>query len=180
MLRFCDLINPDCTFKDRFPVFEKKTRNTRRVKKNRYISINIAVIEAITTYLEHTSNVKLSDFMFRSESNRGGNKNEPLTNKSIERILKEINSTLGLGIRMATHSLRKTWCFHQMAMSGNDPRKLLLIQKMMNHSSPAQTLAYIGITSEEIDEAYKALNLGSRTCNYIAMSAITETTEEVS
>ena len=68
-------------------------------------------------------------------------------------MLKGIARDLGLGNRMATHSLRKTFAYHQMVMSGNDPRKLLLLQKMFGHSTAAQTLDYIGITSEEIDEA---------------------------
>ena len=38
-------------------------------------------------------------------------------------------------------------------MSHNDGRKLLLLQKMLGHASAAQTLDYIGITSEEIEEA---------------------------
>ena len=50
VLRFSDLINPNLTFKDKFPVFEKKTRNTRTRKMNRYITINDAVIEAVTLY----------------------------------------------------------------------------------------------------------------------------------
>ena len=34
-LRFCHLINDDLSFKDEFPLLEKKTKNTRKVKKNR-------------------------------------------------------------------------------------------------------------------------------------------------
>ena len=174
MLRFCNLINDNLTFKDSFAVFEKKTRNTRKRKKNRYITINHAVIEAVTLYLENTPNVSLSDYMFRSESNRGGNINNPLSIKSIDRVLKGLAADLDLNVKMSTHTLRKTFCYHQMVMSHNDSRKLLLLQKMLNHSSPAQTLDYIGITAEEIDEAYKQLNLGSATHNYLVDSDIVE------
>lgn len=174
VLRFSNLINDNLTFKDSFAVFEQKTRNTRKRKKNRYITINTAVIEAVTLYLEHTANVSLSDYMFRSVSNRGGNLNEPLSNKSIDRILKGIAADLDLNVKMSTHTLRKTFCYHQMVMSHNDSRKLLLLQKMLGHSSPAQTLDYIGITSEEIDEAYKNLNLGSVNHNYLVDSDIVE------
>lgn len=177
MLRFSNLINDNLTFKDSFAVFEKKTRNTRKRKKNRYITINHAVVEAVTLYLEHTEGVCLSDFMFRSESNRGKDKNEPLSVKSIDRILKGIASDLDLNVKMSTHTLRKTFCYHQMVMSHNDTRKLLLLQKMLNHSSPAQTLDYIGITTEEIDEAYKQLNLGSVNYNYLIDSSIDEVEE---
>lgn len=174
VLRFSNLINDNLTFKDSFAVFEQKTRNTRKRKKNRYITINTAVVEAVTLYLEHTESVTLSDYMFRSVSNRGGNLNEPLSNKSIDRILKGIATDLDLSVKMSTHTLRKTFCYHQMVMSHNDSRKLLLLQKMLGHSSPAQTLDYIGITSEEIDEAYKKLNLGSTAHNYLVDSNIVE------
>ena len=173
MLRFSNLINDNLTFKESFPVFEKKTRNTRKKKKNRYITINNAVIEAVTLYLEHTPNVSLSDYMFRSQSNREVN-NKPLLVRSINRILKDIAMELDLDIQMSTHTLRKTFCYHQMVMSNNDSRKLLLLQKMLNHSSPAQTLDYIGITSEEIEEAYKKLNLGSAEHNYLVETDIVE------
>ena len=174
MLRFSNLINDNCTFRDSFPVFEKKTRNTRTRKKNRYITINSAVIDAVTLYLENTSNECLSNYMFRSLSNNGGNLNEPLSVKSIDRLLKSIADELGIAVKMSTHTLRKTFCYHQMLMSHNDSRKLLLLQKMLNHSSPAQTLDYIGITSEEIDEAYRKLNLGSIRNNYLVNSSIEE------
>lgn len=174
MLRFSNLINDNLTFKDSFAVFEKKTRKTRKRKKNRYITINHAVVEAVTLYLEHTEGVCLSDFMFRSESNRGRNKNKPLSANSIDRILKGIAIDLDLNIKISTHTLRKTFCYHQMVMSHNDSRKLFLLQKILNHSSPAQTLDYIGITTEEIDEAYKKLNLGSVNYNYLIDSSIDE------
>lgn len=173
-LRFSHLVNDDCTFRNRFAILEKKTKNTRKYKRNRYITINTAVVEAVTLYLENTPGVRLSDYMFRSESNRGSNMNEPLSAKSVDRILKGIAKDLGLGNRMSTHSLRKTFAYHQMVMSGNDPRKLLLLQKMFGHSTAAQTLDYIGITGEEIDEAYRNLNLGSVSCNYLVDSNLVE------
>lgn len=174
MLRFSNLINDNLTFKESFAVFEKKTRNTRKRKKNRYITINDAVVEAVTLYLENTKGVRLSDYMFRSESNRGGNTNTPLTNMSIDRILKGIRDELRLNIRVSTHTLRKTFCYHQMVMGGNDQRRLLILQKMLNHSTPAQTLDYIGITGEEIEKAYKELNLGSSKYSYLVNSKIVE------
>lgn len=173
-LRFSNLINDNFVFKNSFPVFEKKTRNTRKRKKNRYITINKAVRDAVVLYLENTPQVKLSDCMFRSQSNRGGNLNKPLTTQSIARILKGTCNELGINARISTHTLRKTFGYHQMVMSNNDNRKLLLLQKIFNHSSPAQTLDYIGITGEEIEEAYRNLNLGSTTHNYLVDSDIVE------
>lgn len=174
MLRFSNLINDNCTFKENFPVFEKKTRNTRTRKKNRYITINTAVIEAVTLYLENTPNVCLSDYMFRSCSNNGRNENHPISVRSMERILKGIASDLNLTMKVSTHTLRKTFCYWMMVYGQNDQRRLLLLQKMLNHSSPAQTLDYIGLSGEEIAEAYKNLNLGRMTYHRLVDSAIIE------
>lgn len=174
LLRFSNLINNEFAFRDSFAILEKKTKNTRKHKQNRYITINNAVVEAVTMYLEHTPNIKLSDYLFRSESNHGSGENTPIHRNSIDRILKGIAKELGLGNKMATHSLRKTFAYHQMVMSGNDPRKLLLLQKMFGHSTAAQTLDYIGITGEEIEEAYRKLNLGSQTSNYLVDSSLVE------
>lgn len=159
-LRFSDLINPDFTFKESFPVFEKKTRNTRKRKKNRYVSINDAVIEAVTLYLANTPGVSLSDYLFRSESNHGGNVNAPMNKTSFHRILKNIAEEVGLTCQISTHSLRKTFGYWIMVKGNNDPRTLLLLQKIFGHSTAAQTLTYIGITEDEVHDAYMNLNIG--------------------
>ena len=167
LLRFSNLINDNLTFKDSFPILEKKTKETRKRKKNRYITSNSAVIEAVTLYLEHTPNVSLSDYMFRSLSNRGKNLNQPARVRNINHILYGIADELGLSEKISSHTLRKTFCYHQMVMSNNDPRKLLLLSKMLGHSSVGITLDYIGITGEEIEDAYRNLNLGSIKHNYL-------------
>ena len=176
-LRFADLINAEYAFKDTFTIWEQKTKNTKKKKRNRYITINKAVMEAVTLYLENTPDIKLSDYMFKGEGNRSKNSGEPLSKKQINRILQGIAADLGLGNKMSTHSMRKTFAYHQMVMSGNDPRKLLLLQKMLGHANTSDTLSYIGITGEEIEEAYQNLNLGSETCNYLVDGAIIESDE---
>ena len=189
-LRFTHIINDDCTFRDRFPVLEKKTRNTRKRQRNRYITINTAVMEAVTLYLENTPGVHLSDYMFRSESNHGGNINEPLSIKSVDRILKGIANDLDLNIKMSTHTLRKTFCYWMMVRGGNDQRRLLLLQKMLNHASPAQTLGYIGLTAEEVEAAKRTVMASLRTMfdsplqleNFYqtqAVAGLTETLDEL-
>lgn len=167
LLRFSNLINDNLTFKDSFPILEKKTKKTRKKRKNRYISINSAVIEAVTLYLEHTPGVCLSDYLFRSESNRGKNENKPIAVRNINHILYGIADDLNLSCKVSSHTLRKTFCYHQMLMSHNDPRKLMLLSKMLGHSSISITLDYIGITGEEMEDAYRNLNLGSYKHNYL-------------
>lgn len=158
-LRFCSIINDDLSFKDEFPLLEKKTKNTRKVRKNRWLSVNDAVVEAVTLYLTHVPS-RLDDYMFRSESPNGKDRNRPLSRAAVDLILKGIKADLGLDAHMSSHSLRKTFGYHQMAMDNNDPRKLLILQKMFGHSSATQTMEYIGITDEEITDSYRRLNLG--------------------
>ncbi len=172
-LKVYDLIDENYCFRPSFLILEKKTANTRKVKKNRSVTINQAVMEAVLLYLEHTP-CKLDDYLFRSESNRGSNVNRPLHRNNVERVLKEAKKALGLPQRIATHTMRKTFGYHQMMMGNNDPRRLMLLQKMFGHSSAMQTLTYIGITKDEIDEAYLNLNLGSKDC-YAKFSRIVET-----
>lgn len=167
LLRFSNLINDNLTFKDSFPILEKKTKNTRKHRKNRYVTINTAVVEAVTLYLEHTPGVSLSDYMFRSLSRNGSKVNRPIAVQNINQLLYGIARDLNLTCKVSTHTLRKTFCYHQMVMSNNDPRKLLLLSKMLGHSSISITLDYIGITGEEIEEAYRQLNLGSYQHNYL-------------
>ena len=160
-LTFGRLIDDSFQFRTTFPILEIKTRNTRKVQKNRYITINDAVVDAVTLYLEKCPGKKLDDYMFRSESNRS-TANTPLSRMSVDRIMKSFQEEIGIEAKLSSHSLRKTFGYHQMVMSGNDPRKLLVLQKMFGHSSAAQTLDYIGITNEEIEAAYLDLNLAGK------------------
>jgi len=160
-LRFFMLIDENFAFRSSFPILEKKTSKTRKTPKNRYVTINDAVVDAVTLYLQHNE-CKMDDYLFRSVSRNGSNKNRPMDRSSVDRLLKSIAKELNLTEKVSTHTLRKTFGYHQMVMSGNDPRKLLLLQKIFGHSSAAQTLDYIGITQEEIAEAYAQMNLGGK------------------
>lgn len=167
-VRFFHLIEQkecgELLFRSEFPVFEKKTRNTRSKKQNRYITINNAVKEAVTLYLTHTPGVNINDYLFCNISNNGQVLKEPLTVNGINYILKGIANDLNFDFRFTSHSLRKTFCYHQMRASHFSTKKLFLLQKMLGHSSPAQTLAYIGLTSDEMAASYSQLNLGGADC----------------
>lgn len=163
-LRFISLIDETLTFRGSFPILEKKTANTRKRKQNRHITIGSAVIEAVNLYLtkmmEQGMEIHLSDFLFRSTSNNGKNSGKPLNPRMVNYILTEVARELGLPCKVSTHTLRKTFGYHQMMMHHNDGRALLLLQKMFGHSTSAQTLEYIGLTDEEMADAYEHFNLG--------------------
>lgn len=159
-LRFCDIINPDGSFKKSFRLLEKKTSHTRATTKRREITINEAVRNAVCLYLDHVLGVHLDDYLFVHERNNVRVRNTPMTRDGIHKNLKKLQDECELDIRFSSHSLRKTFGYHQLLMSNNDPRKLLLLQQMFGHSSSTITLRYIGITNDEIAEAYRDLNLG--------------------
>lgn len=52
-------------------------------------------------------------------------------------------------------TIRKIFAYHANK-SGTD---ITLLQKILNHHSPATTLRYIGITQEEMDDVYLTVNL---------------------
>jgi integrase len=71
------------------------------------------------------------------------------------RVLRAAGQKIGLE-NIGTHTLRKTFGYHMYKRSGRD---IALVQDLLNHGSPRQTLRYIGISQEEKDEAYLDLNL---------------------
>ncbi|MEF2245371.1 tyrosine-type recombinase/integrase [Paenibacillus sp. IITD108] len=71
------------------------------------------------------------------------------------RILNDAARQVGIKEAIGVHSTRKTFAYHAY-QSGVD---ITRIQKLLNHSSPSMTLAYIGITKMELDEVYISLNL---------------------
>ena len=70
-------------------------------------------------------------------------------------LLKNAAKKAGVKGNIGTHSLRKTFGYHHYKRF-ND---IGLLQKILNHSSSAITLCYIGITQEIIDMSYKNFNL---------------------
>ena len=153
-----NLVNSDGTgFLDKTVVREQKTQ------KLRTIYWNDAVYDAAELYFDHIGECSLNDYLFRCEGNRGKNSGKPMNVSSVERILKEvINDKLHLDIRASTHCLRKTFAYHMICSAPDRSRAIEFLQKILGHSRPSITLRYAGITDDEIETAYKQLNLGSR------------------
>lgn len=56
---------------------------------------------------------------------------------------------------VGTHTLRKTYAYHLYKAT----KDVALIQNILNHSSPSITLEYIGINTEEINNAMDSFSL---------------------
>ncbi|WP_168044665.1 hypothetical protein [Ectothiorhodospira sp. PHS-1] len=62
------------------------------------------------------------------------------------RVLKAVGERRSIDLKLSTHSMRKIrdWTMH------NAGKPIELICMALNHSSPAVTMRYLGITQEEV------------------------------
>jgi site-specific recombinase XerD len=130
---------------DHIELQEKKT------KKKRAIAVNKKVKRLIQRYLElERPGAKENEPLFLSQ--KGG---KPISRQHAHYILNQAARSVGITERIGTHSLRKTFGYFAYKQ-GID---LSMIQKLLNHSSQSETLRYIGITQEQMDDIVLRLDL---------------------
>ncbi|MCG3741981.1 hypothetical protein EXA18_00595 [Vibrio cincinnatiensis] len=91
-------------------------------------------------------------FLFLSDSNRSKASQKPISRQYIGKVLQEVSTHLNLTI--GTHSFRKTWGYHYYTQTNN----LAMVQRVLQHRSSAETLRYIGIEQQDIDQAITSIN----------------------
>ncbi|HPD39335.1 MAG TPA: site-specific integrase [Mesotoga infera] len=133
---------------DQLNVVEIKT------KKIKSFMINRSVAEALKLYYDSLANVNPDDPVFSSRKTDDGSL-QPITRIAAWQMLNRYANMVGLDEGIGTHTLRKTFGYHLYKKGV----ALEYIQKMLNHSSPAITLRYIGITQEQLNDIYVELNL---------------------
>ncbi len=125
-----------------------------KTKKVKTFMLNRSVVEALKLYYDSLDSVNPDDPVF---SSRKSDKGSPraLSRVGAWMLLNRYAHMVGLNDGIGTHTLRKTFGYHLYKRGVN----LEHIQKMLNHSSPAITLRYIGITQEQLNDIYVELNL---------------------
>lgn len=139
-LRISDILKlkvRDVRGKDYIVTNEKKTGKVKRIK------INKAIKRAVRELLPNDA--KADDWLFPSRKG-----NAPISRVQAWRILNQAAKKAGLKINFGTHTLRKTFAYHAYK-NGTD---LALLMRVLNHSSQRETLRYIGIEQENIDDVY--------------------------
>jgi len=129
-------------------ITEKKTGKTRKITWD-------AVSKEITrlyNLLDQTTG-----YVFKSDSNNVKNLNRAWTKDHVGRALKSYAKKAGVKGNISTHSMRKSFGYHFYFYSGKD---IVMVQKLLNHTSQAITLRYIGIEQEMMDQAVSGLSLG--------------------
>lgn len=126
----------------------RELRVTGKGSKDRVALIGQSARDAIKMYLSEVrssvAGIESEDALFL---NRYGNR---LSERSIQKIVREYATRAGLGSQVHTHTLRHSFATH-MLEGGADLR---VVQELLGHSSPATTQIYTHITGKEARRAY--------------------------
>lgn len=134
---------------DSVTIIEEKT------DKKRTFELNKSAKEAISLYISTLKDIDEDSYLFKSRKGTGS-----LTVESAHKIIKTTLRDLNIKGNYGTHTLRKTFAYHCYINNIKDnPTIINTLQRMLNHSSSAVTLRYIGITKEVITDVYNSLNL---------------------
>jgi integrase len=142
-LRISDLLTIDYNQlrKGSFLINEKKTNKRRKVV------VNSAVLEVVS-WMPDTAKKELGAKCFTS------NKGTVFSPQHVNRLLKKHFGHVDK--KISSHSLRKSWG-RRYYDKYKDDGGLEDLQLQFNHSSPTDTLKYIGITQERLDRMYERL-----------------------
>lgn len=84
-----------------------------------------------------------------------GKREARLDRSGAYRLINKACSIVCPNVNVGTHTMRKTFGYHHYQKFHD----VVLLQQIFNHSAPHITLRYIGITQDQINDSYKALNL---------------------
>jgi integrase len=133
---------------DEFELVEKKT------KKSRTIKINSQLKRHIRDCYDKIKPRTINEYIFTSQ------KGSVYTIQRINVILKDLRIKYNLKIKnFSSHSLRKSFgreIFNRSAE--NAELAIVKLSQLFNHSNPAITRRYLGISQKELLETYDVLS----------------------
>jgi integrase len=103
------------------------------------VYLNHKVKQALLHYVENRQ-LASEDFLFKSSKTE-----KPITRQQAYRIIHQAAEAIGIEGKIGTNSLRKTFGFHAYKRG----IAISLLQKHFNHSTPSETLKYLGISRDE-------------------------------
>ena len=130
----------DLAVGESFRIREKKTKKVRRVV------LNEASHTAIHAYLKVRKKTGPNAPLFLSRIG----KEKAITVSYLNNLVKRWGMIVGVRENLGSHTLRKTFGYHQRLAGTSLP--ILLVA--FNHSNQRQTLSYLGIEEEELTEAF--------------------------
>ena len=114
-----------------------------KTKKKNVLIVNKFVRKVLDLYLSQDDYKDDHHFLFQSRKGE----NLPLSVQSVHGLIKKWTQAINLKGNYGTHTLRKTWGYHQRVKYGVG---FDVIAKRYNHSDPKTTMLYLGIEDEEV------------------------------
>lgn len=151
-LKWNFFLKDDMTFRDFYKIQPKKTRKTGKFVP---LYFNEAVKKAVTDYIEQYPIQDMDEYLFKSR--KGDNH---ITEISLGRIIKDTAEEAGIDRNICSHTLRKTFGRFIWHKAEDKNQALVILQVIFNHSSPAITSKYIGLTDDEVSDVFNSLDLG--------------------
>ena len=142
-----DVLNSSQKIRTSIIIKEKKTDKTK------VFPLNESAKKELKAYLAERGEVKDEEPLFLSRNSQ--KEQRALVRIQAWTIFNSVARLVGLN-NIGTHTLRKTFGYHVYKNSGGN---LGLVKKLLNHSSSGDTLRYIGIDREQMDNAYLELDL---------------------
>lgn len=136
----------DLRGKDYAQIQAKKTGKEAR------ILINPSARREIARLLEGRRG---EEFIFQSREKGQRHEARPVTRQRVYQVMNEIAKRAGIEERIGCHTLRKTFGYHYYKMTGD----VVSLQRILCHSYQRETLVYIGVVQENIDESLMKLNM---------------------
>ncbi|WP_019390914.1 tyrosine-type recombinase/integrase [Priestia filamentosa] len=105
----------------------------------REIYLNHNVKKDILHYIKAT-HLKRDNYLFQSTKTE-----KPITRQQAYRVISHAAKVVGIQGKIGTNSLRKTFGFHAYKRGVS----ISLLKEYFNHSTPSETLKYLGISKHE-------------------------------
>jgi len=103
-------------------------------------------------YLDQRQNV--SPYLFVAHDRAHKSREEPLTPRSVERLVKKYSKVAGITKKVTPHTMRHSYAT-DLLMNGADIRS---VQAMLGHSSITTTQIYTHITNQQLRDVHKAFH----------------------
>ena len=124
-------------------------RDQKTGKENKF-ALNPEVYREAEAYIKR-NRLSDGDYLFRSRKGV----NRPISREQGYNVMLEAKEGAGIHYQVGTHTLRKTYGYWFYKRTGD----VVALQSILNHSSPAITLIYIGVTRSEVEAKRKGFLL---------------------
>lgn len=124
----------------------------QKTNEYRMAVLNTVAVDALQSWLAlHPCRNMATAPLFLSQRGR-----RPLSVAAVNRLVKFWCREIGLSGNFGSHTLRKTWGYHQRI---HNQANVALLMRAFGHATEAQTLDYLCILPDEIKALYLGLEL---------------------